>query len=42
MISGAIIIRKARTEDLAAITNIYAHAVENGVASFEIEVPSET
>jgi phosphinothricin acetyltransferase len=34
-------IRPARPEDLAAITTIYADAVRNGTASFELEPPDE-
>jgi L-amino acid N-acyltransferase YncA len=34
-------IRPATPEDIAAITRIYAHAVRQGTASFEIEPPSE-
>jgi L-amino acid N-acyltransferase YncA len=36
-----IIIRPATPEDIAAITRIYADAVLNGTASFEIEPPDE-
>jgi L-amino acid N-acyltransferase YncA len=36
-----IIIRPATPEDIAAITRIYADAVVNGTASFEIEPPDE-
>jgi len=35
-------IRPARSEDIGAITAIYAHAVEHGTASFEVEPPTET
>jgi L-amino acid N-acyltransferase YncA len=35
------IIRAAGDGDIAAITRIYAHAVKNGTATFEIEPPSE-
>ena len=38
---AAIPIRSAHTRDLAAITQIYEHAVRHGTASFEIEPPSE-
>ena len=34
-------IRTAEPRDIAAITRIYAHAVEHGTASFEIEAPDE-
>jgi L-amino acid N-acyltransferase YncA len=34
-------IRTATTADIAAITRIYAHAVEYGTASFELEPPDE-
>jgi L-amino acid N-acyltransferase YncA len=34
-------IRPATPADIAAITRIYAHAVEHGTASFEIEPPTE-
>jgi phosphinothricin acetyltransferase len=34
-------IRPAALADIAAITRIYAHAVEHGTASFEIELPNE-
>jgi L-amino acid N-acyltransferase YncA len=34
-------IRRAVATDVAAITRIYAHAVEHGTASFEIEPPDE-
>jgi L-amino acid N-acyltransferase YncA len=34
-------IRPAAPADIAAITRIYAHAVEHGTASFEIEPPAE-
>jgi len=35
-------IRTAAAADIAAITRIYAHAVEHGTATFEIEPPDET
>ena len=35
-------IRPATSEDLPAITRIYAHAVCHGTASFELEPPDET
>jgi L-amino acid N-acyltransferase YncA len=34
-------IRPGAPGDIAAITRIYAHAVEHGTASFEIEPPAE-
>ena len=34
-------IRTAEPRDIAAITRIYAHAVEHGTASFELEAPDE-
>ena len=34
-------IRTATPADIAAITRIYAHAVEYGTASFELEPPDE-
>ena len=34
-------IRPATLADIPAITRIYAHAVKNGTASFELEPPSE-
>ncbi len=34
-------IRPADLSDIAAITRIYAHAVEHGTASFELEPPDE-
>jgi L-amino acid N-acyltransferase YncA len=37
----SIQIRPATPADIAAITEIYAHAVRHGTASFEIEPPSE-
>ena len=36
-----VTIRAAAAHDIAAITRIYAHAVEHGTASFEIEPPDE-
>jgi len=36
-----ISLRTATTADIAAITRIYAHAVEHGTASFELEAPDE-
>jgi L-amino acid N-acyltransferase YncA len=37
----AALIRPARPSDIAAITSIYAHAVNHGTASFELEPPPE-
>jgi L-amino acid N-acyltransferase YncA len=37
-----ISIRPVAPGDVAAITRIYAHAVEHGTASFEIEPPNES
>src|SRR6185437_5511980 len=37
----ALPIRPANLSDIPAITRIYAHAVTNGTASFELEPPSE-
>jgi len=34
-------IRPAKTSDIPAITRIYAHAVEHGTASFELNAPDE-
>ena len=34
-------IRTAEPRDIAAITRIYAHAVEHGTASFELGAPDE-
>jgi len=34
-------IRSARPADIPAITRIYAHAVEHGTASFELDPPDE-
>lgn len=39
--STPITIRPSKPEDIPHITAIYAHAVEHGTASFEIEPPSE-
>jgi L-amino acid N-acyltransferase YncA len=36
-----ITIRPARTSDIPAITRIYAHSVEHGTASFELNPPDE-
>jgi L-amino acid N-acyltransferase YncA len=38
---NAVILRAAETADLPAITRIYADAVSNGTASFELEPPDE-
>ncbi len=38
--TGGVRIRPARADDLAAITDIYAHAVLNGTASYEYDPPS--
>jgi L-amino acid N-acyltransferase YncA len=35
------LIRPARPSDIATITHIYAHAVNHGTASFELEPPHE-
>ena len=37
--NGKINIRNVQAADISAITNIYAHAVENGTASFELVAP---
>ncbi len=37
----SLVIRPATTADISAITCIYAHAVENGTASFELEAPDD-
>ena len=37
-----ITIRACEEEDVASITKIYAHQVPHGLASFEVEPPSET
>lgn len=39
---GNIVIRACEEGDIAAITAIYAHHVLHGLASFEIEPPSES
>jgi phosphinothricin acetyltransferase len=36
-----VTIRPARTSDIAAITRIYAHSVEHGTDSFELDPPDE-
>jgi phosphinothricin acetyltransferase len=38
---SVISIRPTEPRDIAAITRIYAHAVQHGTASFEIEPPDE-
>ena len=38
---SSVVIRPVRSADVHDITTIYAHAVEHGTASFEIEPPSE-
>jgi phosphinothricin acetyltransferase len=38
---SAVSIRPATAADIPAITAIYAHAVNTGTASFELEAPSE-
>jgi phosphinothricin acetyltransferase len=40
-VSEALSIRPAAPGDIAAITNIYGHAVQRGTASFEIDPPDE-
>ncbi|MCC6889819.1 MAG: N-acetyltransferase [Hyphomicrobiales bacterium] len=37
-----MLIRPAEPPDIAAITRIYAHAVQHGTASFELQPPSES
>jgi len=37
----SLVIRPAGTADIPTITRIYAHAVETGTASFELEPPDE-
>ena len=37
-----ITIRTCEDEDVASVTRIYAHHVLHGIASFEVEPPSET
>ena len=37
----SLVIRPAALADIPAITRIYAHAVETGTASFELEPPDE-
>jgi len=39
--NGKINIRNVQAADISAITKIYAHAVENGTASFELMAPDE-
>ena len=38
---SAVSIRPATEADIPAITRIYAHAVNTGTASFELEPPNE-
>jgi phosphinothricin acetyltransferase len=38
---SSLSIRPARLADIPAITRIYAHSVETGTASFELEAPDE-
>ncbi len=38
--SAALLVRPAETADFEAIRAIYAHAVETGCASFELDAPS--
>jgi L-amino acid N-acyltransferase YncA len=38
---SALLIRPSQDSDLAAITEIYGHAVRTGTASFELEPPDE-
>lgn len=40
--SGTITLRPAAPDDVGDITAIYAHAVEHGTASFELEAPDQT
>ena len=37
-----VAIRPAKTSDIPAIARIYAHAVEHGTASFELEAPDDS
>lgn len=37
----SLLIRPSETADLAAITRIYAHAVEHGTGTFELDAPDE-
>ncbi|PJK31178.1 GNAT family N-acetyltransferase [Minwuia thermotolerans] len=39
--AGDVRVRDTRDDDMAAITAIYAHWVETGTASFELEAPSQ-
>jgi L-amino acid N-acyltransferase YncA len=39
--SNNVVIRPCTEADIAAITGIYAHHVLHGLASFEVEPPSE-
>jgi L-amino acid N-acyltransferase YncA len=41
LVPHGVLVRPAAPTDIAAITRIYAHAVEHGTASFEIEPPAE-
>lgn len=38
---NSLLIRPASLDDIAPVTAIYAHAVEHGTASFELEPPSQ-
>lgn len=38
----ALTIRPATSDDIPAVTRIYAHAVRHGTASFELEPPDES
>jgi len=38
---AALLIRPSQDADLAAITEIYAQAVQTGTASFELEPPDQ-
>lgn len=37
--SAAPLVREALADDLAAVTEIYAHHVRHGLGSFELEPP---
>lgn len=39
--AGGALLRSAKSEDIPAITRIYAEAVTNGTASFELTPPDE-
>jgi L-amino acid N-acyltransferase YncA len=41
LVPRGVLVRPATHADIAAITRIYAHAVEYGTASFEIDPPAE-